>query len=202
MASGGVFQNFILRLDELGVTDVLLPFLLIFTIFFAILQKTRVLGEHKKNMNMMLSLVIALTVVIPHVTGAYPNPDWDPIVIMNRALPTISIVVVAVIMLMILIGLFGGEYKMFGVALSGWITFISIAIIIFIFGASANWWSGWEWFLNYFGSDSVSVLIILVVFGLIVAFITSEPKHEAEAGHVGRFQEDLRNIFGGGGGGH
>ncbi len=202
MATSGVFQDFILRLDELGITDVLLPFLLIFTIFFAILQKTRILGEGKKNMNMILALVIALTVIIPHVTGGYPSDNWDPVVIMQKALPTVSVVVVAIIMLMILIGLFGGEYKMFGVALSGWIAFISIGIIILIFGASAGWWEGWDWFVNIFGADSATILIILVVFGLVVAFITSEPGHEKEAGHLGRFKEDMRNIFGGGGGGH
>jgi hypothetical protein len=199
MVQGYILQDFIYRLEELGLTDVLLPFLLIFTIFFAILQKTRVLGEDKKNMNMILSVVIALTVVIPHVTGRYPSEDWDPIVIMNRALPTVSVVVVAIIMLLVLIGLFGGEYKLFGVAFSSWISFLSIAIIVFIFGAAAQWWYGWEWFTSYFGSDAVSVLIILVVFGLIVAFIVSEPHHEKEAAHLGRFKEDMRNIFGGGG---
>ena len=32
-------------LNELGLSDVLLPFLLIFTIMFAVLQKTKVLGK-------------------------------------------------------------------------------------------------------------------------------------------------------------
>src|SRR3989344_1120577 len=194
-------QDFIIRLDELGVTDVMLPFLLIFTIFFAILQKTRILGENKKNMNMAVALVIALIVVVPHVTGAYPSDDSDPVVIMNRALPGVSIVVVAIVMLLILIGLFGGEYKMFGWALSGWVTLFSVILIVFIFGAAANWWNGWEWIELNFGEDALSMVLILVVFGLMVAFVTSEPKADEKDGYLGRLQNDLKSVFGGSGGG-
>ena len=93
--ANGALQDFIRWLDDVGVRDVMLPFLLIFTIFFAILQKTKVLGEGKKNMNLAVALVIALIVVIPHVTNDYPSEDVDPVAIMNKALPNVSIVLIA-----------------------------------------------------------------------------------------------------------
>ncbi|GAG35226.1 unnamed protein product, partial [marine sediment metagenome] len=58
-------EEFIRVLESWGLTDVLLPFLLIFVVMFAILQKTRILGEDKKRFNMVIALVIGLMVVIP-----------------------------------------------------------------------------------------------------------------------------------------
>ena len=62
-------QDFIMLLDAWGVTDVLIPFILVFTIVFAVLQKTKILGDGKKNYNVMIALVMALAVVIPHIFG-------------------------------------------------------------------------------------------------------------------------------------
>lgn len=58
-------------LDRIGVYDVVLPFLLVFTIMFAILEKTRVLGTEviagatytKKNLNSMVAFVVAFFVI-------------------------------------------------------------------------------------------------------------------------------------------
>jgi len=192
-------RGFIQALESWGLTDVMLPFLLVFTIIFAMLQKTRILGEKKKNLNVVVSLVFALLVVIPHVTGTYRYMmgPYDPVDIINRALPAISIVVIAILMLLLLVGLFGGEVKFFGMAFRGWIVLISVIIVVWIFGAAAGWWWGWWWVNDLFGSDAIAIIIILVVFGLIIAFITGGEGEREERTRLGRFSEDLRNIFGG-----
>ena len=100
------FQEVILSLENMGLTDVLLPFLLIFTILFAVLEKAKIFGDDKKNINVMISLIVGLIVVIPHITGSYPA-NADIVEIMNRAIPNISVIIVAIIMLLILIGIFG-----------------------------------------------------------------------------------------------
>ena len=64
-------QNSIEFFREFGLFDVVLPFLLVFTIIFAILEKTRILGTVKikgdevpnKNLNSMVSFVVALLTV-------------------------------------------------------------------------------------------------------------------------------------------
>ena len=61
-------ENFIESIDSWGLSEVMLPFLLIFVLLFAMMQKTRILGDGKKNMNMVVSLVISLMIIIPHVT--------------------------------------------------------------------------------------------------------------------------------------
>lgn len=191
-------QNFISTLESWGLTDVMLPFLLIFTLFFAILEKSKVLGDDKKNINVVVSLVIALTVIVPHVMGSYPSENLDPVSIMNKALPSMSVVVVAILMMLILIGIFGGDARLFGVAFSGWVVFVSLALIIIIFGASAGWWQGGSWMEQFFGSEAVALIIMLLVFGIIVAFIVGGDKEKEERGRFYRIGEDMKNIFGGG----
>ena len=65
------FRETIGFLNELGLYDVVLPFLLVFTISFALLEKTRVLGSDevenvkhsKKHLNSLASFVISFFVV-------------------------------------------------------------------------------------------------------------------------------------------
>ena len=191
-------EGFINIMESWGLTDVLLPFTLIFTIMFAILQKTRVFGEEKKNINMVVALVFGLLVVIPHVTNTYPA-GMDIVEVLNSALPSVSIVVVAAIMLLVLIGIFGKEAVILGMALPGWITFISFFIIIFIFGNAAGWWGGqWgNWMEDFFGQDAIAIIIMLLVFGIIIAFITGESGERKERAGVGRMLDGLKDAFGG-----
>ena len=65
------FRSTLDFMNQLGVYDVILPFLLIFTIVFAILEKTRLFGTDeiqgvkftKKNLNAMAAFVIAFFVI-------------------------------------------------------------------------------------------------------------------------------------------
>src|SRR3989338_7997013 len=131
------FEYAIQELEWLGLTDALLPFLLIFTVIFAIMQKFKFLGEGKKNINVMLALIIGLLVVIPHIMGTYP-PDRDVVDIINKAIPEVSILLVAIIMLLLLVGIWGVEINCAGSSLPGILAFLSFLAIILIF-ANAIW---------------------------------------------------------------
>ncbi len=190
-------EGFMRTLDNWGLTEVLLPFLLIFTIIFAIFQKTKILGEDKKNLNVIVAIVVGLLVVVPHVTGRFP-PNADPVLIINDALPQVSIVLVAVIFLLILIGVFGQDYVFLGVTMPGWITLVSFVIIVLIFGGSAGWWQGdfGNTLENFFGTEGVAVFIMIVTFGIIIAWITSESKEKEERTVLNRLGMDFSKLFG------
>ena len=127
-------------LESWGLMDALLPFLLIFTIIFAVLEKSKILGDEKRNMNSAIALIFALIVVVPHLTGNLPA-GYDPVLIINSALPSVSLVVVGVIALMILIGVFGHERVTLGMSMPGWVAFFSVVTLIIIFGSAAGWWA-------------------------------------------------------------
>ena len=189
-----LFEN----LERIGFIDVVLPFLLIFTVMFAMLQKTKVMGDGKKNFNAIIAVIIGLLVVIPHVTHRYPV-DGDPVEILNNALPQVSLVIVAVVFLLILIGVFGQESVFLGLAAPGWVMFISIGIILAIFGSSAGWWDGKaeRWMTSIFGPDAIAIVIILLIFGLIIMFITGDPDKDNKG--LKKVGIDLSQLFGGGG---
>lgn len=190
MSSNYQLTSFIATVDSWGLTDVLLPFLLIFTLVFAILQKTKILGEDKKNFNVVIALVMALTVVIPHVTNSY-SLNYDPVNIINRFLPGVSLVIVAIVMLFVLIGLWGGEATWVGGSPSAMIALLAAIAIIWIFGAAAGWFTGWNWFTSFFGADAVALIVIILVFGIIIWFITKSDKQTAGE----NFLDKVGNIF-------
>ena len=189
------FEEFIRVVDQWGLTDVLLPFLLIFVVMYAILTKTKVLGENKKNLNVTVAVVVGLLVVIPHVMGTLPS-DKDPVEILNKALPQISIVIVAIVFLLILIGVFGQEQVFLGMTMPGWVILISVITIATIFGSAAGWWQPGitQSIQNFFGADALSIVIMILVFGIIIAFITSEPKAGPSQG-LKKAGIDLEKLF-------
>ena len=184
-------------LESIGFVDVLLPFLLIFTVIFAVLEKTKILGEGKRNLNVGLSFIFALLVVVPHVTGNFPA-GYDPVAVINAALPSVSLVVVAIIALLILIGVFAGDKLVFGMSSAGWIGLFSLITIVFIFGSAAGWWqTGFlDWLESLFGTDVVAVVIMLLIFGIIIAFVTGGGEGE-KVGAMGRIGSALNDLIGG-----
>src|SRR3989338_1934156 len=63
MATSFNFQDFLAGLEDIGFYEVALPFLLVFTITFAILQKIKIFGPTGKNFNAVIAVVMAFLVV-------------------------------------------------------------------------------------------------------------------------------------------
>lgn len=165
-----VTEGALYTLERLGLTDVILPFILVFTIVFAVLQKAKIFGAESKKYNVVVALVVGLLVVIPHVTGRYP-PGADVVEIINEAIPAVSVLLIAVVMFLVLIGIF------FEPKAGGWVSSIvlllSILAVVWIFGKAAGWWYRMPFWLD--DPDVQALVIIILVFGIIVWFITAEP---------------------------
>ena len=185
--------------ESYGLTDALLPFLLIFTIMFAMLQKTSILGAGKKNFNVMVAFIIAALVVIPHITGSYPG-RYDLVEILNSALPDVSIVIVAVVMALLLIGLMGGEAKWMGGSMSGGIAIFAFIGIIYIFGGAAGWWNNLG--LRWWGADTMTLIIVILVFALVIWYVTKEDTPADQAAKGMKLVEHFGDMFKKGGGGN
>ena len=190
------FQQTIYGLEQYGLTDVLLPFLLVFAVVFAILQKVKIFGSDKKNINVILSLVIGLLVVIPHVTNSYPAGQ-DVVEIMNSAIPNVSIILIAIVMLLILVGVFGNEWDIAGTGFASWIAFLSFGIVTYIFGTSAGWFNYWPNWLGWLDDPNTQALVvILLVFGLLIRFVTKEPnKNTTDTGAFKKMIDNAGKMF-------
>jgi hypothetical protein len=180
---GGVFSNFMYWLEYWGVRDIILPFILIFTIFYAVLQRIQLFGEGSKRYNVAISLAIALLVVIPHATGTYP-PSADVVNIINDSIPEVALLVIVVVLLMMMLGL--GLGRAYGIAITGWIALAAAAILVLIFISGITPLP----ILSYIDPSIQALIIILLVFGIIVWFVTREPGPE-EKTFLQRMTEEI-----------
>jgi hypothetical protein len=180
-------EDAVMSLENLGLLDVLLPFLLIFTIAFAVLQKSKILGERAKNFNTMVSFVLAMAAIIPHVIHKGP----DVVVIINAALPNVSVLMIASMMVLLLIGVFGPDVNLLGSPLQGIIVLFAVIAVGYTFLASAGLVQNIPFLAD---PETRSLIISILVFGIIVWFITKEDDKMNDRKPV---RETLNNMFGG-----
>ena len=174
----GAFQSLMQTLIDWGFVDALLPFLLIFVLIFAILQRIGIFqeeGKPNRRINGVLAFVIAAMVVIPHVAGLYPLYS-DPVVIINQFLPSTAVILLAVLCVILLLGLAGGQipnaflWVIALVALGFLIVMILMAII-----------PGYLPVFDFLRDPAIQALIIiLLVMGLIGFFVIREPNTSGE----------------------
>lgn len=186
-----MFEQWIMTLENLGLLDVLLPFLLIFTITFAVLQKSKILGEDSHRFNVIVSFVMAMAAIIPHVIGIGP----DVVVVINRALPNVSILMIASMMVLLLIGVFGKDVNIAGSNLEGFVVLFAIIAVAYTFMVSSGLLAqppGWlSWIVD---PQTRTMLVSILVFGIIVWFITKEEKPMEKRKSV---QDTIKDLFGG-----
>lgn len=140
--------------------QVILPFLLVFTLVFAVLDKSEVLGKDKRRINALVALIIGLIVV------AFGRAVY----IINNMIPFLAVSLVIILVFMILVG---ALYEQGSFKLSDnvkWILMIVIAIAVII--ASLYFTGAWDYLYSYVmsgGSASTTVANILFIVLIVVA---------------------------------
>ena len=159
-------------LQDFGFFDVVLPFLLIFTLVFGILEKTRIFGTEKhgntevpkKNLNAMIAFVIAFFFITAK----------EIVTSIQESLPLVALILVAIVSFLMLIGSFASsesEFKFFDAMGDGWklglsVTFILAIVLIFFHSF------GWlEFFYDYFAGIGSDVFIMIIFVGITAGVI-------------------------------
>jgi len=178
-----VFRGALGFFDKLGVYDVILPFLLVFTIVFAILEKTRIFGTEKiegkdvtrKNMNGMTAFVIAFFVIA----------STKLVSLINEVLANMVLLLLLIICFLMLAGSFHtGKEEFF---LKGkWKTafmIISFIGIVLIFLHALGWLDLIFYYLfNKFDTVAVSSLVLVIIVVGFIFYITKEPGKKKDEG--------------------
>lgn len=174
------FDNMIYTFQQWGVIDVILPFILIFTIVFAVLEKTKILGEKDYQVRKyaaIIAMVCAFAVVVPHITGNYYY-GFDAVEVINNALPQVGLLLVAIVMMLLTIGLWTGKKADGTKGIGVWFTMISVLIVIAIFVASMGWWQVPRWLWFTLNSELIALVVAILVFGIIINFIAKGEKKD------------------------
>jgi hypothetical protein len=143
------------------------------------------LGKERKNFNIIIALVVALSVIIPHVLDTYPS-GYDVVDIINTVLPQISLIAIAFLTLLILAGLVGADIA--GKSFSGFFVLLALIAVTAIFGGALGWWDS-AWFYDWFGEETVALVVMILIFGLIIWFITGK---ETKGQKIG---SSVKNFF-------
>ncbi|RJQ17239.1 hypothetical protein C4573_04270 [Candidatus Woesearchaeota archaeon] len=176
MAEESVFRGTLVFFEKLGIYDVILPFLLTFTLTFAILEKTKIYGTEKdekgkdvtrKNLNSMTAFCIAFFVVASSKIVA----------VINQTLAYIVLLLLLSIGFMLLAGSFHKGDKEFFLV-SPWkeifmvIMFVGIALI---FLYSLGWLDViYEWLRDHWDTNVVSGIILVVLVIVFMLYVTKD----------------------------
>lgn len=177
MAQDSALVNIVAFFDRLGVYDVILPFLLVFTLVFSILEKTKVLGTEndgntKKNLNAMVAFVLGFFVIA----------SAQLVEIITQVSSQVVVLLLLAVLFLMLIGSFAKEGEAFSLENTAWnVVFMVIMFvgIIFIFLNAIKTKSGhswlevfWNWLSSYWTSAGVAALIFIILVILFMAWIT------------------------------
>ena len=182
------FREVIEFFDTIGVFDVVLPFLLVFTIVFALLERTKVFGVDeiegkkytKKNLNSVAAFVIAFLVVA----------SSELVGIITKVSSNFVVLLFLIVLFLLLVGSFFMEQP-HGVFLEGgWRTgFMVLVFIVLIFifldaipsdGPGENLL---DEILDFFDGTNkgefVGSVILIILIVLFIAYITQDrhPSH-------------------------
>jgi len=183
-----VLGNVIVFFEKIGIYDVVLPFLLVFTIVFAILEKSKVLGTEKigdevyprKNLNAMAAFVIGFMVIA----------SAQLVEAITRISANVVILLLLAVFFLMLVGTFFPSKE--EVVLKGWwrnsFMVIMFVGIVFVFLAAIKTTSGqswldifWRWLTSFWTSTAVASIILMIIVVIFIYFIvTGGPEKEKE----------------------
>jgi len=177
---GGIIDFF----ERMGIYDVVLPFLLVFSIMFAILEKTRVFGTERvgkeeysrKNINAMVSFVTAFLVIA----------SSKLVEAITQISSRMIILLLLIVFFLMMVGTFytKEEIEKKGVALEGkWrnffmvLFFISIVLIFLdsLKSGERTWLKVFtDWLNQFWTSTAVASIILIIVLIFFMFYITKE----------------------------
>ena len=152
------------------VKDILLPFVLVFALVFAVLEKTEILGKEKRQTNAIISLAIALIVIaVGSVTDLITN-----------LIPILAVGLVILLVFMLLWGMVfkAGTFEMpHGVRIAVGIIAAAVVVISVIYFTNS-----WNYIKSLFEGSNVMSNIIFIVLIAIAVIVVIYPWKSEKAG--------------------
>ena len=161
--------------NDLGIlgseffANIILPFVLVFTVIFAVLEKSKILGDGKRQINSIVSLAMALILVgVATARG-----------IITDLVPVMAVVLVVILVFMILYGFVGGTEKgILNKPLQIVIGIIAVMAIVITLLVSTGFLDKIKEFLNKPGASQLgqTVFFIIVIVAVFIVALVSGKK--------------------------
>ncbi len=153
--------------------ETILPFLLMFTLVFAILEKTKILGDGKKQIDAIVALVIGLIFI---AFGSATD-------IVVRMVPILGIALVVILIFMILLGsMFSDKFEM-----PPWLKIVvGILVGILVIATVLVLTGGLDYVIQFLYGENSGILVngvlILIIIGAIALAVFGGKKDEERSG--------------------
>ena len=176
MVEQSMFRGAITFMDEVGVYDVILPFLLVFTIVFAILEKTKILGVEriegqeitKKNINAIVAFSLAFLVIA----------STQLVSIINSVLANVVLLLILALCFLLLVGVFMGDKEFTLKEFPMWVKFFMIFMflgVVVIFLHALDWLQFLAAPFVLLPDEGASSIVFMIVVIAFIAYITRDP---------------------------
>lgn len=175
-----VFSGVLVFFSKMGLYDVVLPFLLVFTLVYALLEKTRVFGIErvgdkeftKKNINAMFAFTIAFFVVA----------SAQLVAILSEVVSNTVLLLILIICFMLLVGSMHKDTKS-GFELTGFYKHAFYVImfggILLIFLNALGWLQiAWDYLAFNWDSQFVGIILLFAAIVGLMAFVMKSPAGE------------------------
>ena len=174
-----VFRGVIQFFGELGIYDIVLPFLLIFTIVFAILEKTRILGLEdiegkkypRKNLNAMVAFVLAFLVIA----------STQLVAVINQVMANVVLLLILSVSFLMLVGVFFKDQEFSFEQFPGWIKFLMILMfigVIIIFLNALDWLKYISALFVYWDATWAATIIFIIIIGAFLYYVIDPREHK------------------------
>jgi hypothetical protein len=149
--------------------NLILPFVLVFTLIFAVLEKSQLLGDGKKQINAIIGIVIGLFLI------AFP-PARDIVVLL---MPFLAVSIVILLVFMLLYGFIVGKTD--GDILGYWwkVAFgaiLAVALVTALLFITGHWDIVYDYTFGDKGNNQfiINGIMIAVIIGAIVAVLRGD----------------------------
>ena len=156
------FATFIQNLQDLGVYNYFLPFILVFAITYALLEKSEILGD-KKNVNVVISMVVGLILIA----------QQSVVESINSFLQKSSLIIIIALVSLLVIFLISGSKLKPGSIGFGIVFLVIIIALIWAISPQIGWdipiWSSID-----DGTKNFILMVLIFVIAPII-LITRKP---------------------------
>ena len=152
-------------LQDLGVYEYILPFLLVFSVVFAILEKVGIFGEDKTQINAVVASVMGLLLIA----------EQSIVNILNLFLPNVAMVIVVILMFLLVASMISGHGS--GNELTGFVKFVTwaagiVGVIVLVTMLAPQF----NWRLSRYETEAlISLGVSFALIGGIIYLVVKKP---------------------------
>lgn len=165
------FQTVFQTMESNGFVEYALPFFFVFAVMYLAIS-SKLFGEKylPKNLRITISLAVSFLIIAQHYLMPYSQYDIVPVLFMY--LPDLTLLLLAVLFILMGMGFIGQQKVPHKYAV--YFTYFAIAFVIYLMLAYTKVLP----MFDAVSDDTLSALIALILFFIIVTFITGGEENE------------------------